>query len=464
MNDEKKYFSPENEEAIKACYSNKLCNDICVGDIVLSANCVVRRNIAGEKFVTEEGSEQQDVLINKLERAVRKACSSVYRSNPFDTNEFNSTSIMLTAKSPYIASLLEEPVNKNYKVFLSNKYSKSFYNLKDIYSKNTYRYTLLGYDNHITHITTGSDAVQAFSVALNDLDKIKELAEIEYAAHEKFGYLTTKLENTGSGITLATLIALPALAIRGGLEAVLNAVQRLEYDVAPAVDALCKLDAELAEKQRSRLFGNAAPGAIYYISTAVPMENYEEYIKRYAETISMVAAAEAEERLKLSKANKYLIELEVNVASMTDIYADGAANILGINLNPFLTAGENQLVISHKYFFDLLSTICLDLAYFFDHGPVKKGMKHISPFAHYQCHSFSSFWFLDEFEVDLIARHNFYVKLIEQIGHCTTHKEMDVDLSSAGEMVSFEVATEMLNESTSSKKKSNLKTKSKGKK
>jgi hypothetical protein len=149
---------------------------------------------------------------------------------------------------------------------------------------------------------------------------------------------------------------------------------------------------------------------------------------------------------------------------MTDIYADGAANILGINLNPFLTAGENQLVISHKYFFDLLSTICLDLAYFFDHGPVKKGMKHISPFAHYQCHSFSSFWFLDQFEVDLIARHNFYVKLIEQIGHCTTHKEMDVDLSSAGEMVSFEVATEMLNESTSSKKKSNFKTKSKGKK
>lgn len=449
----KKYFSKAIEREIEKLYL-AFIPPKDLGDILLCTNCVVRRNVAGEQFVKEDSEEDSNKpLFDNIANAISVAFDGVYRKTPFDNEELYSTNIMITSTSPYIAALLDEPVSNKYSAYLADERSRIFSSYRDLYSEDPTRYTLLGYDNHITHVTTADTVVNAFTTALDDLENIKQIANIEYAGHPRFGYLTTKPEHCGSGITIATLLALPALAIRGGLDAVLNGVQRLEYDVVPAVDELSALDGELAEKQRSPLFGKAAPGALYFITASVPQEGYEEFLKQYTETVCTVVAAETEERIKLICANNNLMKVNEDVNVLYDIYSEGGATISASAMNGHLANGANMFAMSHNCFFDNLSLICMDKIYFFNNGPIEEDMEMISPYAHYQKHLVSSLWFSDSVSIDLMQRHCSYARLMDELSSCKCYTDMVLTPCRVGKLESHESVAERIEKEQAKKKK-----------
>lgn len=448
----KKYFSNATEREIAKLYQDSLSNEN-LGDILLCTNCVVRRNVAGEQFVKTDDEDTHKPLFDNIANAISVVLDGVYRKTPFDVKDLYSTNIMITSTSPYIAALLDEPVSNKYSAYLADERSRIFCSYMDLYSEDSSRYTLLGYDNHITHVTTADTVVNAFTTALEDLEYIKQIANIEYAGHPRFGYLTTKPEHCGSGITIATLLALPALAIRGGLEAVLNGVQRLEYDVVPAIEELSELDGGLAEKQRSPLFGKAAPGALYYITASVPQEGYEEFLKQYTETVCTVVTAETEERVKLTCANNNLMRVDDDINVLFDIYSEGAATISASAMNGHLANGANMFAMSHNCFFDNLSLICMDKVYFFNNGPVEEDMEMISPYAHYQNHLVNSLWFSERVSVDLMQRHCSYARLINELSRCKCFAEMVLNPFRAGKLESHESVAECIEKQQAKKKK-----------
>ena len=437
----KKIFSPQEEKILKDAAHLNIPNPELVGDIVLSANCVVRRNIVGEKFIQEDDEGTINRLIDKVSPSLAKVCASTYRHKPFANEEGNdSINLMLTARSAYISSLLGTPVNRNYGAYLGEKRKNSMLNFSAIYEDNPSRYTLLGFDDHITHITTSNRVEVAFSTAFEDVERIGAISGVDYAVHERFGYLTTKPEYCGSGATIAVLLALPALAIRRGLEAVFKGVQRLEYDIAPAVKPLCDLDMDIAAAQRGNLFGGSAPGALYYVYASVPQENYVEFLRQFIETVYMVAAAEVEERLSLIESNRYISNLDENLEGIIDLYLKGPIDVAAADMSGAVMSFANQSVISHEYLFDALSCLCINRIYNMNNkiSRSKKKRVQFSPYAQYQIHQYSSFWFAKLLSIDLIYRQTKNGEIFLEIAASNENKKITFGTEIPSELISLE--------------------------
>ncbi len=71
----------------------------------------------------------------------------------------------------------------------------------------------------------GYDAYSAYETA----DKIDTLLneKIEYAFHEKYGYLTSCPTNTGTGMRISVMMHLPALSLSGGMNSLLTKAAKL---------------------------------------------------------------------------------------------------------------------------------------------------------------------------------------------------------------------------------------------
>ena len=462
QNKKQNYFSKENEKLIKNMYNDPDFNNVVEGDVILCANCVVRRNIDDKPFINSENIEIAENFYNKFTPAFSKAFNAKYRALPFDTKAFNSTNLMLTARSPFIAALLGEPAIDSYYAYLADERSDDYFMCSDVYRKKPSRYTLLCYDDHITHIATSNNVVDAINTALNDLDKFAKTEGVNFAAHDHFGYLTTRPEYCGTGITVATLLALPALAIRGGLKAVLNGVQRLEYDITPVIEPLNKIDAIFAEKQRSALFNNAAPGALYYISVNVPQENYEEFIKQYTETVCAVAKAELEERRKLALANFNLNNPD-KIQSLVAIYANNGENFPLHIIEGYILGLIKQGLLAHCTLFDVLSVLTIFKYLLQCDEAASDSVDNISSYALYMNHENCCRWNDKDFDINLIYHHVGNHFIVDQIGRCENIKDLNLLSERVEEMVciadELEKASKKSKRSTKAKKPATTKAK-----
>ncbi len=434
----KKLFSREEKKILEKAANIDLNKSLFVGDIVLSANCVIRRNIEGEKFIQQEESDLINRLNDTISPSLSTVCGSVYRKKTFE--EQKSRNLMLAARSPFISSLLSLPINTNYHAYLGENRKNNAESFNQIFSDTPSRFTLLGYDDHITHIITASNAETAFATAFEDIEKIGKKANVKYASDESFGYLTAKPEFCGSGATMAILLALPALAIKGGLDAVFKGLQRIGYDVVPAVDSICDEDEELAEVQRLRIFGSAAPGALYYITAQVPQENYVEFLKQFVETAYAVASAEAEERLSLAESIKLVVNLDKNISCLVDLYDKGPRDIMAVSIHRFILYFLDQFILSHLCLFDALSCLCINRVFNIHTKKDNDILKNstFSPYAQYLIHEHSFLWHSNLFFTDLICLHSNNDEILLDIIKCCDFKNFPISSETPDELICLE--------------------------
>jgi protein arginine kinase len=128
-------------------------------------------------------------------------------------------------------------------------------------------------------------------------DKLDDLfgAQLEYAKHDRYGFLTASLSNCGTGLRMSVMVHLPGLALAGKLEEKLGAARTLGASVRG-------------------LYGEAsgAVGDVYQISNAVSIGLSERQISaRLAAVTTFLSTDEQATRELLRRRERSKIEAQV---------------------------------------------------------------------------------------------------------------------------------------------------------
>lgn len=127
--------------------------------------------------------------------------------------------------------------------------------------------------------------------SINEIDNFLE-SKLDYAYHDKFGYLTACPTNVGTGIRASVMVHLPALSIIGQVDGLIRGFQKIGLAVRGLYGE-----------------GTKAYGDLYQISNQTTLgEEEEEIIKRLKGIIYQTINKERDVRNNLLSSRKYEIE------------------------------------------------------------------------------------------------------------------------------------------------------------
>ena len=127
--------------------------------------------------------------------------------------------------------------------------------------------------------------------SINEIDNFLE-SKLDYAYHDKFGYLTACPTNVGTGIRASVMVHLPALSIIGQVDGLIRGFQKIGLAVRGLYGE-----------------GTKAYGDLYQISNQTTLgEEEEEIIKRLKGIIYQTVNKERDVRNNLLSSRKYEIE------------------------------------------------------------------------------------------------------------------------------------------------------------
>ncbi len=108
---------------------------------------------------------------------------------------------------------------------------------------------------------------------------------LDFAFHEKFGYLTSCPTNTGTGLRISAMLHLPAISVTGRISGLLSQAAKSGMTVRGLYGE-----------------GSDAQGNFYQISNQITLGfSEEELIERFNKTVSSISEVENSLRLQLAK-------------------------------------------------------------------------------------------------------------------------------------------------------------------
>lgn len=242
-------------------------------DIVLSTRVRLARNIKGIPFPGKMSEDDAIKVIGKTEDALSRV-----------NMEFTKTDIL--SLSPLKREQLVE------KRFISPNFAKSRHPSVVFQSGDESVSIMVNEEDHLRlqAIFAGFECDKAHKMVSN-MDKI--LSEsLDYAVHEKYGYLTSCLTNVGTGIRISFMMHLPAICKAQIADSLFSAIGKLGVTVRGMYGE-----------------GSKASGYLFQISNQMTLGlNEKEIADRMTDVASKLISKERELRASLYKSEG--LELE----------------------------------------------------------------------------------------------------------------------------------------------------------
>ena len=242
-------------------------------DVVVSTRIRVARNIQEYKFPNLIGNEDSDALTEDIKQALKNVEE--------DYQFYSNKSLDEVERNVFVEKHLISPN-------LSRKVDKgSFFIRKDERAT-----IMINEEDHIRIqvLFPGLNLEEGWQVC-TDLDDELEKS-LNYAFHEKFGYLTSCPTNTGTGLRASVMLHLPALSMIGQMNNVMESLRKMGLTVRGLYGE-----------------GSKALGNLYQISNQTTIgEKEEDTIKKINKIVYQIIARERNSRKYLF--DKDGVELE----------------------------------------------------------------------------------------------------------------------------------------------------------
>lgn len=245
-------------------------------DIVISSRIRIARNIAQFPFENKMNDQQQKELVQLV---VGTLGNINLGDNKFefipmsDVDEYQKQSLV----ERHIVS--REFINKkNATLALSKDHTISI---------------MVNEEDHIRlqTILPGLELEKAYSIA-NQIDDVLDNS-LDYAFHDRFGYLTTCMTNLGTGLRASVMLHLPALEKAGALNNILSTISKLGLTIRGTFGE-----------------GSKAVGSIYQISNQITLGISEaQAIENLKNVVKQIISSEKSAREKVYR----VFELEDTV-------------------------------------------------------------------------------------------------------------------------------------------------------
>lgn len=191
-------------------------NKIPENDIVMSSRVRLARNLKDYPFPTRMDLKQSEDILNKVKETILSGNSSMARSFDFyDIHVLSNVDKNILVEKHLISRDLAE----------SQKSSGA------IISKDQSISIMINEEDHlrIQGLYSGMQLEKAWDIC-NKIDNLLE-ESIDYAFHDKFGFLTCCPTNAGTGIRASVMLHLPALTMSGYLKGILEACNKVGITV-----------------------------------------------------------------------------------------------------------------------------------------------------------------------------------------------------------------------------------------
>ena len=242
-------------------------------DIVLSTRVRLARNLRDIPFPGKMSDEDATKVIDKVNTALERA------------NIDFSKEDMLSLSSLEKEQLVE-------KRFISPNLAASKKPAAAFVSADGNISLMVNEEDHIRlqAIYAGFECKKAYEVVSN-LDKV--LAEtMDYAVHQKYGYLTSCLTNVGTGIRISFMMHLPAICKAQVAESLFAAMGKLGVTVRGMYGE-----------------GSKASGYLFQVSNQMTLGvNEEEIAHRLSDVVNQLIAKERELRLEIMRREGAVLE------------------------------------------------------------------------------------------------------------------------------------------------------------
>ena len=183
-------------------------------EIVISTRIRLARNIAGFSFLSRADEETRTEIAETIQAAVRKA-QGLNGFVQVDVDQLNELERSLLVERQLISRQHAEGTGARKVAFDPTEVSSLMINEED--------------HLRIQVMRSGLQLKEAWT-QIDSIDDALE-AQLEYAFHPQFGYLTACPTNIGTGIRVSVMLHLPALQLTNELERVAQAAKEMKLAV-----------------------------------------------------------------------------------------------------------------------------------------------------------------------------------------------------------------------------------------
>lgn len=233
-------------------------------NIVVSSRIRFARNIDGYKFVNQKDKKELEEILNLAKTKIETDKLKLYKLEDMD----ELTKISLVEKHLISQDILKNKLNES-GILLSDDESVSI---------------MINEEDHfrIQVINSGLELKNSLEFA----KKIDEMIgkKIKYAYSEKYGYLTSCPTNVGTGMRASVMLYLPALAITGRVNKILDIINKMGLNVRGFYGE-----------------GSGSVGNMYQISNKVSLGVTEEEIVDNIENVVLKIIEQEENARKFLK-------------------------------------------------------------------------------------------------------------------------------------------------------------------
>lgn len=299
-------------------------------DIVISSRIRMARNIAQFPFENKMNDQQQKELVNLVVGTLKNINLG---DNPLDF--LSMSDIDEYQKQSFVERHIVS------REFIKKK------NATLALSKDQTISIMMNEEDHIRLqvILSGLELEKAYSVA-NQIDDVLDNS-LDYAFHDRFGYLTTCMTNLGTGLRASVMLHLPALEKAGALNSILSTISKLGLTIRGTFGEGSKAYGSIYQVSNEITLGISEAQAIENLKNVVnqiilnekaarkkvyqPLELedtvYRSYgILKYAHQLSTQEFYELTSNLRLGISTKFL--KKINIKDIDDLTAKiGAATI-----------------------------------------------------------------------------------------------------------------------------------------
>lgn len=233
-------------------------------DVVVSTRARQARNISGFSFPPMMNAAEGEKVIDTVSRALENCGFEMYRTDKI---------------SPVVQqSLIERHLISP--VLIEGNFPRAVFVNGDETSA-----IMVNEEDHlrIQCIVAGFDAQRAFDTANSTDDYLS--TRLDFAFHEKYGYLTSCPTNTGTGLRISAMLHLPAISMSGGVQSLLS-------QAAASGMTVRGLYGE----------GSGPAGNFYQLSNQITLGlSEDEILSKFLSLVNSVTEAERTLRAKMSK-------------------------------------------------------------------------------------------------------------------------------------------------------------------
>ncbi|MFW6215028.1 MAG: hypothetical protein ACOC45_03690 [Alkalispirochaetaceae bacterium] len=251
-------------------------------DVVISSRCRLSRNLSGLAFPPAGGREEQIAVVKAVEAALYEEDRLYLTVDPGQADELERRCYReRNLLPPPREGVVLEPV-----AFVRDDEAAAV----QVWDKDHLR---------LVSLIPGLSALGAYSV-VDSVDTHLE-GYLDYAVSLRLGYLTSNIDNAGSGLRLSFLLHLPILENNASLS-----------------EATSELDRKLVKLEAFPGSGSGSPGSLYIVSNRTGFgRSDEETLQLLEESCQLLLHYEREARAEL-------------LAAHTDEVEDAAHRALGL--------------------------------------------------------------------------------------------------------------------------------------